>query len=262
MLKLCVIGDPISHSRSPEIQTAMLRACGIEGVYTAEQVKKGGVRDFLESAVKRRITGINITMPLKEEIFSLLDDLDDSAKGAVNTAVWTGDHYKGYSTDGTGFINSLGALPITGAKATLFGAGGAAKVVLCTLQDAGALVNVCVRDKQKAVGLAPTERIFSWDEADKACEGAVLVVNATPLGMSGFPDFENTGFLSRMDRGGLVYDLIYAPPETGLLRRAKEAGLETRNGYAHLVHQAVLSFGMFCGVKPPERLIAELIAKG
>ena len=214
--KLCVIGEPVLHSKSPLIQNTMLAALGLE---------------WLECAKFAGYAGFNATMPHKEELVELMDELDGDARlfGAVNTVCIRDGRAYGYNTDGAGFLRALNdeGIDPAGKRVLVLGAGGAAKAVCLKLAQAGAEVVVCNRT------------------ADKA---AALCANCTSLGMEGAAgQFEEFSFLDALPAGAPVVDLIYAPAETELLRRAREGGHQTANGFGLLVNQAVLSLEHFTG---------------
>jgi len=255
---LAVIGDPIRHSLSPSIHNYWIDECGLDYAYLAFQVRAGGGADFVRAARTLEIAGFNVTMPLKEELYPLMDSLDPSALGSVNTVINRDGLLTGASTDGDGFLRALAShgREVKGLRTVLLGAGGAARTVAGALAGAGACLSVCVRNKEKARGIAPPGLLFNWEALPELCREAGLLVNATPLGMEGFADFGSLDFLSALPPGAFVFDLIYSPPRTALLREAERLGLDCANGLTHLVHQAALSFGRFTGVEPDGRLVA------
>jgi len=257
---LAVIGDPIAHSLSPLIHNAWLAETGLDYVYLAFRVSAGGCADFLTAAKTLPIAGFNATMPLKEELFPLMDRTDETALGSVNTIVNENGRFFGASTDGDGFIRALKSYGrnAAGLKTVLLGSGGAAKTVAPALLSAGADLSVCVRDRQKARGIAGDRRVFGWESLAELCAGADLLVNATPLGMEGFAEFGSLDFVDVLPKRAMVFDLVYSPPQTGLLRRAAGRGLEIANGLSHLIHQAALSFKYFTDIEPDEKMVADV----
>ena len=258
---LAVIGDPIRHSLSPLIQNRFIKEAGLDLAYLAFPVKAGQAAEFLQSARRLEIVGFNATMPLKEELFPLMSELDPSAVGSVNTVVNKPGGFFGASTDGTGFLRALklSGREASGLKALVLGSGGAARTVISALIQAGAEVSVCARNTKKALELVPEERLFPFPEIGSACREADLIVNATPLGMEGFGgDFESFDFIKLLPKYALVFDLIYAPRKTQLLEYAQSAGLEYANGLSHLVNQAAISFEFFTGYLPGAELVREV----
>jgi len=262
--KLCVIGDPVAHSLSPRIQTAMLAALGVDGTYTAQRVKRAELPRFLPRVRAGEFTGFNATMPHKSDLVSLVDELDDSAKlsQSVNTVVRKGNGaLAGYSTDGAGFVEALKGLGVDpgGTEITLLGAGGAARSVAMALARAGARLTVCARRREAAQALcdpfphAMAPAGFDGGALRAACESAQVLVNCTSLGMEGQGRFEDLGFLEALPAGAAVCDLIYHPAETELLRRARERGHRTMNGLPLLVWQGVLALELFLGGEQRDR---------
>ena len=259
MPALHVIGDPVLHSRSPLIQTAMLRRLGLDGeyTYTAVPVKKGELPAFLDLARAEGCAGFNATMPHKEDLVPLMDELDEAARaiGAVNTVCLRGGKLVGHNTDGGGLVSALadGGREAAGKTVVLLGAGGAAKAVAPALAAAGAArVTVCNRTLDKASALcARAPGVLVPSDFDPAslralCAGADLLVNATNLGMAGTgQEFADLSFVDALPEGAAVFDVVYNPLETALLRRAKGRGLAAMNGLGMLLHQAVLALEFF-----------------
>ncbi len=259
MKRLCVIGDPVLHSKSPLIQNAMLRALGLDGdyVYSAVPVPRGEVGAWLERCRREGFLGFNATMPHKEALVPFMDVLSQDAAdcASVNTVCIRDGKLYGFSTDGEGFVRSLrdaGVEPAVG-KAVLLGAGGAAKAVALKLAAAGAgSVVVCNRTAEKAERLCAARpdvlRAASFEpEALRAeAAGADLLVNCTSLGMTGTQgQFSDLSFLDALPARAAVCDLIYSPPETLLLAGAKARGHVTLNGLGMLIHQAICALEYF-----------------
>ena len=258
--KLCVIGDPVGHSKSPLIQNTMIRALGLDYIYLCQSVPRGQCREWLECAKFAGYAGFNATMPHKEELIPLLDELDEDARliGAVNTVCIRDGRTYGYNTDGAGFLRALadeGVEP-AGTAVTVLGAGGAAKAVCLKLARAGVRVTVCNRSREKAEALCAhdpehlTAMGFTPEDLAAAAQGCRVLVNCTSLGMEGTAgQFADFSFLDALPREALVVDLIYAPAQTELLRQADLRGHRTANGMGLLVHQAVLALEHFTQTK-------------
>jgi len=257
--KLCVIGDPVLHSKSPAIQNAMIAALGLDYIYLCQPVPRGEAGRWLECAAYAGYAGFNATMPHKEELFPLMAEVDPVAEkcGAVNTVCIREGEYYGFNTDGGGFVRALGDLGVdpAGKRVTLLGSGGAAKAVSAALAGVGAQVTVCNRTVSKAEALCqmdPTHLTpagFDLETLCELCGETELLVNCTSLGMAGTgADFADLSFVDALPEGAVVCDAIYAPPETALLRRARERGHTTMNGLGMLVWQAVLALKHFTGV--------------
>ncbi len=263
--RLCVIGDPVEHSLSPVIQSAMLQALKKAGSYVRRPVGREELPAFLERVRAGEYTGFNATMPHKGALVPLLDELDDSARltGSVNAVVRRPDGtLKGYSTDGDGFVESLRALSgdPAGKHIVLLGAGGAARSVAAALSRAGsARLTVCARRPEAAQSLCapfPETAVpagFDPDSLSRACAQADVLVNCTSLGMEGQGEFQSLGFLDALPDGSAVCDLVYHPAETALLRRARELGRPAMNGLPLLAWQGVLALEHFLGDIPLNR---------
>ena len=257
-MSLQIIGDPVLHSKSPVIQGAMLAALGLNLEYTPHVVRRGELPQYLAWARERGVTGFNATMPHKEDLIPLLDEVDPLAQsiGAVNTVCLRAGKWVGFNTDGAGAVAALegAGLDPAGLTITLLGAGGAAKAVALALSAAGAgRVFVCNRTLSRAQALCaqdPLGRLspaaFDVDTLTALAETSQLLVNCTNLGMAGCDhQFEDFSFLEALPRDAAVFDAIYHPAETELLSHARRRGLKTLNGLPMLVNQAVLALERF-----------------
>lgn len=256
--KLCVIGDPVLHSKSPLIQNAMLAALGLDYIYLCQPVPAGRAGEWLSAAKTAGYAGFNATMPHKTDLAPLMDELDEDARlyGAVNTVCIKDGTVYGHNTDGRGFLQSLAdaGLSPEGRRVVLLGAGGAAKAVALKLvQQGAAAVTVCNRTVEKAADLcahAPAGRMIPADFTPGTLRtlaaGADLLVNCTSLGMGGVAgQFGDFSFLHALPQDCAVCDLIYHPAETELLARARARGHRTLNGLGMLIHQAVFALEHF-----------------
>ena len=270
--KLCIIGDPAEHSRSPRIQNTMIGALGLDYIYLCQPVPKGQCDKWLEHAKFAGYAGFNVTMPHKEAIVPLLDELDGDAAliGAVNTVCIRDGRAIGHNTDGAGFLRTLAdeGIDPAGKRALVLGAGGAAKAVCLKLAQAGADVVVCNRTLDKAQAICQKDpdhmraAAFDADTLYKEAGECDLLVNCTSLGMSGSTaQFESFAFLDALRADVPVVDLIYAPLETELLRQAKERGHKTANGIGLLVNQAVLALEWFTGTQIDAAEMKKLLSK-
>ena len=252
-MRLQVIGDPVLHSLSPRIHGAMLAELGLDVPYTAHVVKKGGLTEYLVWAKEKGITGFNATMPHKEDLLPLLDELgEDAARfGAVNTVCLRDGKWFGHNTDGEGCLAALKEAGMWPARnVVVLGAGGAAKAMALKLASSGAeRVWVCNRTLAKAEALCTLPNMiaagFDPDTLKALCAGADLVVNGTNLGMEGQSQFQSFEFLDALPAGAGMFDAIYHPAETQLLKGAKERGLKVCNGLPMLIHQAIFALEYF-----------------
>ena len=259
-----VIGDPIAHSKSPAIHKFWLDKLGIDGDYRAAQVPKGQLGDYFEA---RRTDsdwrGCSVTSPHKQSVIPLLNQRDDYGIGAVNCVVPRNGLF-GTNTDIAGIGEALSFGVDTSAPVCIIGGGGAAKAVIAEL-DAAAVFqfNVLVRDKQQGVALigpgAEYCRTFCFDEAKAALSGCVGVINASPLGMTGFPAMPDRVLDSLkgvrrgrfLRQGGFALDLVYSPLETAFLARARQEKLRVIDGLTVLIGQAASAFELFFGAPAP-----------
>lgn len=261
MKQLFVIGDPVAHSLSPLLHQAMLGQTGAAYRYDVRTVRPEELSAFVRWAKDGGCAGFNVTMPHKEAILPLLDEVDATAAscGAVNTVCIREGRAIGHNTDGTGFLDSLagqGFYP-QGRTVLLLGAGGAAKAVGHALAAAGAgRIIVCARRSERAAALAAQLPgcgegiVLAQDAIQQAAAVCDLLVNATPLGMVGSPAFAGLDFLQAMPPHAVVYDLVYHPRRTALLEAAARQGLRTVGGIDLLIRQAVRAFTFFTGETP------------
>lgn len=261
MKQLFVIGDPVAHSLSPLLHQAMLDQTGAAYRYDVRTVRPEELPAFVRWAKDGGCAGFNVTMPHKEAILPLLDEVDTTAAscGAVNTVCIREGRAIGHNTDGTGFLDSLagqGFYP-QGRTVLLLGAGGAAKAVGHALAAAGAgRIIVCARRLERVAALAAQLPgcgegiVLAQDAIQQAAAACDLLVNATPLGMAGSPAFARLDFLQAMPPHAVVYDLVYHPRRTALLDAAARQGLRTVGGIDLLIRQAVRAFTFFTGETP------------
>ncbi len=259
--KLCVIGDPVEHSLSPVIHNTILRHAGLPYEYGRVQVKAGDTEAFLRRAVREGYAGFNATMPHKTALVKLADELDADAKlyRAVNTVVLREGKIRGCNTDGRGFLQMLAESGISpqGRTVLVLGAGGAARAIVLKLAQSGAArIFVCNRTLSRAEALAEefpaqiTACPFDQQTLSDCALFSDLLINTTPMGMTAVADqFDSLAFLEQLPGGVPVCDIIYSPPETPLLCRAKELGHPTMNGLGMLIYQAIFALEEFTGTE-------------
>jgi shikimate dehydrogenase len=252
-----VIGDPIQHSLSPAIHNAAFRALGLDWVYLAFPVRAGGGGAAIDAMRVMGMQGLSVTMPHKSDVLDAVDELSATARtlGAVNTVYLRGDALVGENTDGAGLLDALrhdeGFDP-AGTKCVVFGAGGAARATVLALSQGGA-AEIVVVNRTAANGA--TTAALAGGAGRVGGEGDVddadLVVNATPIGMTGV----NAGALlldaRRLHPGQVVVDLVYHPLRTPLLGAAREQGAISVSGIGMLIHQAAHAFRLWTGEDPP-----------
>ena len=255
-----VIGNPISHSKSPRLFRHWLRTYDIAGHYVPLHVAERDLADVIRTLPRMGFVGINVTIPHKVAVMEIADLVTDRATliGAANTVIFRKDgKIHADNTDGYGFIANLragapGWRPDVGPAAVL-GAGGAARAVIASLLYVGVpqiLLSNRTRPKAEALQAEFGRRIkvVDWVQAGNMFEDSATVVNTTSLGMEGQPELRVP--LDGLQRGAVVTDLVYAPLRTRLLQVADEAGCVTVDGLGMLLHQAVPGFERWFGVRP------------
>ena len=255
-----VIGHPIAHSKSPQLQRHWLKTLGISGYYIPMDVSPDHLAQALDSLPKAGFVGVNVTVPHKERVMELAHQITDRAAliGAANTLVFRDDGtIHADNTDGYGFIENLrqGApdwVPNAGPAAVL-GAGGAARAVVSALLDAGVPeILISNRTRLRAELLqndfGKRLKVIDWVQAGNMLEEATTVVNTTSLGMIGKPELRVP--LDGLQPGTVVTDLVYAPLKPRLLAEAEAAGCTTVDGLGMLLYQAVPGFERWFGQRP------------
>jgi shikimate dehydrogenase len=258
-----VIGDPIAHSRSPQIHRFWLEKAGLDLDYRASRVTRQELPSFIaERRQDRAWRGCNVTMPLKLDAIMLADEASDRAvaAGAANLLIPKDGMLLAGNTDVEGVLQLLGpqVQRSVAGGITLLGNGGAARAVLVALKMLNFhAVRLQARDVSAAYklavefGLETEPAPFDWPIVTEG------LVNATPLGMSGVDPFEID--ISRMPASGFVFDMVTEPIETPLLKSARARGLEVRDGIEMLVEQAAASFVLLFGSQAPRSFDGELM---
>lgn len=257
--KMAVIGDPIGHSMSPFMHNTIIEANGFDAVYFPFLIREGEVKDFCQAAKTMGFSGFNATMPHKQVLLDIVDDIDPEAReyASINTVKVTEDgRLVGYNTDIRGLLMAFEdrGVKLSGANIMIIGAGGVA----------GALVKGCGKVGAKSVTMLNR----TYEKAQKLCDGlsyatameqttenmrkvatdADVIVNCTSLGMHGVgSDFEDLSFLD--NTCALLCDLIYNPWETKFLAYGRARGLATMNGMDMLIYQGLLAFEIFMDTK-------------
>ncbi len=261
-----VMGWPVSHSRSPRLHGYWLNHYEIDGAYVPLAVAPENLRAALRVLPALGFKGVNLTLPHKvaalriEDEFRVLDSVSTTANriGAVNTIVVTADgRLEGDNTDGFGFFEHLktsapqwcaGTRPVA-----VLGAGGAARAVIVALLDAGVSKLRLINRSAAHAGelrdaFGPTINVIEWEQRGAALDDVSLLVNTTSLGMTGQPPLDLG--LDRLTGDAVVYDLVYAPLETPLLKLARQRGHHTVDGLGMLLHQARPGFRAWFGLDP------------
>ena len=263
-LKLAVLGSPIAHSRSPQLQRVFADSIGLDD-FSYERIET--TCETLTETVRRLVAegydGFNCTMPLKTDMAALADKLTHEAEllRSVNTVAVRDGKLDCATTDGGGIIltanRALGE-SVSGKRVLLLGAGGAARSAALSLKLAGAKLTILNRTLKSALTLNEMldgSAVCGALTVESLCEAAAdaeLLVNCTAAGMTGQPEFESLDFLGNMKMGTSVIDAVYNPLETKLLCRARELGLNAVSGLWMLVYQGALAFEWWTGILPDE----------
>lgn len=257
-----ILAGDTGYSMSPYIHNAAFREVGVDSVFVPFQVKDmAGFMRRMAWAESREVElnfhGFSVTNPHKQAILEFLDETDDAARviGAVNTVKIENDRLFGYNTDAEGFIGALKKRSgdLNGARAAVVGGGGAARACIYALKREGAAVSSFARKAEQSAKLAKDFSVecFGFGDGSGDLKGFDIVVNATPLGTRGEHENASISDVLPLDGVKLVYDLIYNPAETKLLKAAGAAGADTLGGLAMLLGQAAEQFRIWTGRRPP-----------
>ncbi len=259
MIRACVIGWPVTHSRSPLIHGYWLRKYGIAGAYEKVPVKPDEVVGFLRSLRDHGFAGCNVTLPYKETAYAVATHKEAAARavGAANTLWYEGNDLVADNTDAEGFMNHLRAsatrLFLRNSAVSILGAGGAARAITYGFLQAGVEeVRIFNRTRDRADQLVrhfgSRVKPFDWDERASRSRDVSVLVNATTLGMNGAEWLDMD--VSTLRRDCVVADIVYVPLETPLLMAARARGLTAVDGLGMLMHQAAPGFERWFGVRP------------
>jgi len=273
MIKLGLIGYPVSHSLSPKIQNAALKACDLEGEYSLFPIAPDdmqALKDLLDRVRSGEITGLNVTIPHKQNAIQFMDELTPTARaiGAVNVIYLRGDTLIGDNTDAPGFLADLKKSLTTEIlrhgelNALVLGAGGSARAVVYALVNDGWRVTLAARRIEQAQQLVSQfERTNAIELEFKTFQlsNIQLIVNTTPLGMTPnvaqSPLPENVVLAPHTK----IYDLIYNPSETKLVKDARAQGLSATTGLGMLIEQAALGLELWTGKKLPSEIFRNAV---
>ncbi len=268
-----VIGDPIEHSLSPAIHNAAFRELGLDYVYLACRVEdlKGALQGMKALG---NFTGLSITIPHKIDAMKYVDEVDpvDSSIGSINTVIKEGGILKGFGTDGPGACRAVtdAGFDMKGKNILMLGAGGAARAIAFTIASnyfPGTLTLLdlneitaknLANDIARHCSFVPQGRHMNSTGLAQSMEDADLVINCTPVGMH--PNIENTpvpGGLLR--KGQTVFDIVYNPLMTRLLKDAQKNGLNIISGADMFINQAVLQFKAFTGIDAPVEVMRKVV---
>jgi Shikimate 5-dehydrogenase len=249
MLKFGLVGEKLSHSQSPQIHAEIMKQLGIAGTYELLELPKETLAKDFRALINNGYRGVNITIPYKESVIPLLDDISDQAKyiGAVNTVLFQNGKSKGFNTDYDGFLSLLNNNNIIpkGKEAVILGSGGAAKAVVKVLLDQGIFdITIVSRGKQNFHGCYTVSYEFFKDTNNKYD----FLINCTPIGMH--PHIDISPVPKEYIKADAVIDMIYNPSKTLLLKYAEELGIKAVNGSLMLREQAVKAQKIWSGNEP------------
>jgi len=269
-----VLGDPVAHSLSPAMHNAAFQALGLDWCYVPLHVAPERMEAALPGLVALGFVGANVTIPHKERAAELSAELSPTARavGAVNTLIVRNGALYGDNTDVGGILRALAeaGVDLPGRAAVVLGAGGSARAAAYALAGAGCRVTVANRHAARAESLAAlltaqlgreVEAIALGDEValQARLEGTAVLVNTTAAGMEPHADESPLPERVALHPGLAVLDLVYAPRQTLLLRRAAAAGCRTIEGLRVLIHQGALSFEMWTGQPAPVDVMSRAI---
>ncbi|MEA3545345.1 MAG: shikimate dehydrogenase [Thermodesulfobacteriota bacterium] len=261
-----LLGDPVAHSLSPTMQNHAFHVHGIDAVYVPFHVFPNDLSAAVEGLRALNIAGVNVTIPHKEKILPLLDQIDPTAQliGAVNTVVNNDSLLTGYNTDATGFIRSIDHeldFISEGREVLLLGAGGACRAAAVALASAGVKSMVIANRHQVRAEKIIHDLVTNFPEVYftatdynqsaymDALSGADLIVNTTSVGLHG----ETINFLplERIKRSALIYDMVYFLSESPLIKKARSIGLSCADGLGMLAAQGEDTFFLWTGIRLP-----------
>lgn len=269
-----VIADPVAHSLSPQIHNAAFQSQGRDAVYIPFRVPADSLEEFATTAPRLGVKGLSVTIPHKEAIASHLTKIDPAAKGiaAVNTVVYRDGEVIGYNTDCKAALDSLeqgiaGKVsqpgeksPLDGKRVLLLGAGGVARGILYGLRKRGAKVVIASRTRKRADQLAKEfgAKAIEWKSRHNA--PVEVIINGTPIGMH--PNVDETPFgKAYLKPSQVVFDTVYNPESTLLVKEAREHGCRVVTGVEMFVRQAALQYLLFTGKEPPAKLMRETLKR-
>ena len=266
-IRLGIFGWPVAHSKSPQMHESAASALGIELRYERFEVAPDDLADAVERKHEAGIDGYNLTVPHKEAIMALIDEVAPAARaiGAVNTVVRVDGRYIGHNTDAPGLVRSLeeAGVQVGDARVVVVGAGGAARAAVVGLANAGAS-EVTVLSRRPEQGEALVRSLGArvecaldaapLSEASWSFETATLLVQATSATLESNPGafaFAAALPIDALPAEAAVVDMVYKPLKTSVLARAEERGLSIVDGLGMLLHQGAIAFEMWTGFEPP-----------
>jgi len=262
---ILIVGDPVSHSLSPAMHNAAYERLGIDDqfVYLGADVKIENLEKVVSAMrVMDNFYGLTCTIPHKVEVIRYLDWIDETAKkiGAVNTVVKKNGLLCGYNTDWLGAVIPLEKITsLKGKKVLVLGAGGAARAIVYGLVKKGSLVYILNRTLERAINLAEEFKVEVLNfNQEKEIGNFDVIINATPVGMEPFQN--ETPFNTKyIEKSQIVFDIVYTPSKTKLLKEAGKKGAKIIYGLEMLLYQGVAQFEIYTGLKAPVEVMREIL---
>lgn len=270
--------NPAKHSISPKMHNLAFQERGIDARYFAFEVEPENFESSIQAIRSLNLLGVNISMPYKQAVLPLLDELSTEAKliGAVNTIVNREGKLVGYNTDGTGFMRSLSEIDVNpkGKEITILGAGGAATAIICQAAlDGVQTINIISRksanfskmeEKKAEIEQLTTCHVQLIESTEaiaitEACRRSCLLINGTNVGMGEGDERLPMIQVSDLHADLAVSDIIYHPAETFLLKEAKKTGARTMNGLGMLIYQGAVAFELWTNQTMPVELVKEAL---
>ncbi|MDI6842221.1 MAG: shikimate dehydrogenase [Methanothermobacter wolfeii] len=269
-----IIGHPLSHSLSPQMHNAAFRSLDMDWVYVPFPVRPEKLGRAVRGLEALNVRGVNVTIPHKEAVIEYVDELHETASliGAVNTLEFDDGTVRGYNTDADGCLRALEEVTsVRNSSVLILGAGGAARACAFRLALAGASgILILNRTPERAHSLAGDiwEKLGfdvssgGYDLIPEAAVDADIIIDTTPVGMHPHTDDEALVTAELMHEGMVVYDLVYNPVRTVLLREAEKASAVPVSGLKMLVYQGAESFRIWTGRKAPVDVMEEAVLEG
>ena len=272
MLKtFAVIGDPIDHSLSPTIHNAAFRQLELECTYIAYKIPKDDLGAEIDSLKKIKISGFNVTIPHKINMLKFLDEMDENCRiiGATNTVINENGHLKGYNTDMDGFLEPIKHrnIIIKNSNILLLGAGGAARAIIAGMaKEKAKCVTIVNRTTDHSLELKKFSESLGLDAEVKTIEEMSefqsdynFIINSTSLGLKNETNIVPTKIINEET---VVYDIVYKPLNTELVKESKKRNAEIIYGYEMLLGQAIRSFEIWLNQKAPYDAMKKAILGG
>lgn len=262
-MKICLsIGYPIKTSRSPSIHNAGYKKLGIddEFIYLRAEVKPDNLKMAIDGVRALGVRGVSVTMPHKQTVMKYLDKIEKNSKiiGAVNTIINNNRVLTGFNTDWVGALTALEKkTTLKGKQVALIGSGGAARAIVYGLNKKGASVKIFNRSLKKARELAKEfkSQFSSLDSLEEIAK-MDIIINATSVGMNEDKSLVAEKFINKNQ---IIFDVVYSPKETKLIKDALKIGAKVVYGYEMLLYQGMAQFELYTGMKAPEEVMRKTL---